>query len=87
MAKVGSDMSVAVVYARVSTGEQAKRNVANLPTQQKKCRDWCNHDGHSGSSIRLSIVSDVATLRDGGSLLWPMNAKDYLRFGVSCRAY
>lgn len=34
-------MSGAVVYCRISDEEQGKRNAANLPTQQKKCRDHC----------------------------------------------
>lgn len=38
-------MSGALIYIRVSTDEQQKRNVANLPTQEKKCRDRCNHSG------------------------------------------
>lgn len=38
-------MSGALIYIRVSTDDQQKRNVANLPTQEKKCRDRCNHSG------------------------------------------
>jgi site-specific DNA recombinase len=37
-------MAGAVIYIRVSDEEQQKRNVANLPTQEKKCRDRCNHN-------------------------------------------
>lgn len=36
-------MPGALIYNRVSTEEQQRRNVANLPTQQKKCRDRCIH--------------------------------------------
>jgi site-specific DNA recombinase len=31
----------AVIYCRVSTVKQAERNEANLPSQEKKCQDWC----------------------------------------------
>src|SRR5947208_865131 len=34
-----------LIYIRVSDEEQQKRNVANLPTQEKKCRDHCNRAG------------------------------------------
>ncbi len=34
-----------LIYIRVSDEEQQKRNVANLPTQEKKCRDQCNRAG------------------------------------------
>lgn len=34
-------MKQALLYCRVSTEEQSRRNVANLPTQEKKCRDHC----------------------------------------------
>jgi len=59
-------MGVAVIYARVSTGEQAKRNVANLPTQQKKCRDWSEHNGHS--VLRAFVDKDSARSDDRESL-------------------
>jgi site-specific DNA recombinase len=59
-------MGVAVVYTRVSTGEQAKRNVANLPAQQKKCRDWCEHNGHS--VLRAFVDKDSARSDDRESL-------------------
>jgi len=35
-------MSAALIYCRVSTEEQQKRNADNLPTQQRKCRDYCS---------------------------------------------
>jgi len=38
-------MKHALIYIRVSDEEQQKRNVANLPTQQKKCQDRCDHFG------------------------------------------
>ena len=34
-------MSAAVIFCRVSTTKQAARNEANLPTQRKRCEDWC----------------------------------------------
>ena len=34
-------MSAAVIFCRVSTAKQAARNEANLPTQRKRCEDWC----------------------------------------------
>jgi site-specific DNA recombinase len=34
----------AVIYVRVSTEDQARENAANLPTQQKKCRDHCQRE-------------------------------------------
>lgn len=34
-------MSAALIYLRVSTKKQEQRNELNLPTQQKKCEDWC----------------------------------------------
>lgn len=38
-------MKGALIYVRVSDEEQQKRNVANLPTQQKKCQNDCDHVG------------------------------------------
>jgi hypothetical protein len=35
----------AVLYTRVSTDEQSRRNAANLPTQEKKCLDHCAREG------------------------------------------
>ena len=33
--------AAAVIYCRVSTVKQAERNELNLPSQEKKCQDWC----------------------------------------------
>jgi site-specific DNA recombinase len=37
-------MPAAVIFCRVSTAKQAARNESNLPTQQKRCEDWCKHE-------------------------------------------
>lgn len=37
-------MPAAVIFCRVSTAKQAARNEANLPTQQKRCEDWCKSE-------------------------------------------
>ena len=55
---MGEFMGVAVLYARISTGGQEKRNFANLPTQQKKCREWCIHEGHS--VLRIFVDKESA---------------------------
>lgn len=41
MYSVRSLMPAALIYIRVSTEDQQRRNVANLPTQEKKSRDHC----------------------------------------------
>jgi site-specific DNA recombinase len=38
-------MSTAIIYVRVSSDEQVRRNSANLPTQIRKCREFCERDG------------------------------------------
>jgi site-specific DNA recombinase len=35
----------ALLYCRVSTDEQSRRNSANLPTQERKCREFCGQQG------------------------------------------
>ncbi|MBZ5719628.1 MAG: recombinase family protein [Acidobacteriia bacterium] len=47
-------MSGALIYIRVSTEEQQRRNVANLPTQEKKARE---HGSRHGVPI-LKVFSD-----------------------------
>jgi hypothetical protein len=37
-------MPAAVLFCRVSTQKQAARNESNLPTQQKRCEDWCKSE-------------------------------------------
>jgi len=36
-------MKGAVIYVRVSSDDQIRRNSANLPTQIRKCNDLCEH--------------------------------------------
>lgn len=36
--------AAAVLFCRVSTQKQAARNESNLPTQQKRCEDWCKSE-------------------------------------------
>src|SRR6266550_867352 len=40
-------MKVDLIYIRVSTDNQVERNVANLPTQEKKCREHAKREGFS----------------------------------------
>ena len=47
-------MPGALVYIRVSTEEQQRRNVANLPTQEKKARE---HGSRLGLPV-LKVFSD-----------------------------
>ena len=37
-------MNGAVIYVRVSSDDQIRRNSANLPTQIRKCQDFCDHE-------------------------------------------
>src|SRR5438876_9657226 len=36
-------MNGAIIYVRVSSDDQIRRNSANLPTQIHKCKDLCEH--------------------------------------------
>src|SRR5713101_9193704 len=38
-------MKGAVLYCRVSSEDQIERNVLNLPTQERKCAQHCEHNG------------------------------------------
>jgi len=44
----------AVIFCRVSTTKQAAQNESNLPTQQKRCEDWCK--AHNLSVLRVFVA-------------------------------
>jgi DNA invertase Pin-like site-specific DNA recombinase len=37
-------MPAAVIFCPVTTAKQAARSESNLPTQQKRCEDWCKSE-------------------------------------------
>jgi hypothetical protein len=50
-------MPAAVLFCRVSTQKQAARNESNLPTQQKRCEDWCKSE--SLPVIRVFVAAFI----------------------------
>jgi site-specific DNA recombinase len=61
----------AVLYTRVSTDEQSRRNAANLPTQEKKCRDHCAREGLRVVRVFVDKESARTTNREQlQELLW-----------------
>ena len=62
-AKVSTQAKKVAIYCRVSTDQQDKDEGGSLPTQEKRCRDWCTFENGRGDETYnvVDVYTDVAS--------------------------
>ena len=65
-AKMSTNVKKVAIYCRVSTDQQDKDDGGSLPTQEKRCRDWCEFENGRGAEVYevIDVYKDVASGSD-----------------------